>query len=392
MKILTFTTLYPNAERPNHGIFVETRLRHLIASGAVQARVVAPVPWFPSKNPRFGAYAAFARTPHTEERRGIRITHPRYPLIPKVGMTVAPFLLAAAVRREIQRIIDGGFDFDLIDAHYFYPDGVAAVMLGEHFKKPVVITARGTDINLIPQYSLPRRMVLWAARKAAKAITVCNALKEEMVALGADPAKILPLRNGVDLGLFQPVDRAQMRQKLGMQRFTLLSVGLLEPRKGHELIIQAMPDMPDVDLFIAGSGPDRQKLENLARSLGVAQSVRFLGPRPQQELREYYGAADALVLASSREGWANVLLESMACGTPVVASNVWGTPEVVASPNAGVLMKERTPQGIVEAVKALRNRYPSHEATRRYAEQFSWDATTQGQIDLFNSILGRSAS
>lgn len=392
MKILTFTTLYPNAERPNHGIFVETRLRHLIASGAVQARVVAPVPWFPSKNPRFGAYAAFARMPRTEERRGIRITHPRYPLIPKVGMTVAPFLLAAAVRREIQRIIDGGFDFDLIDAHYFYPDGVAAVMLGEHFKKPVVITARGTDINLIPQYSLPRRMVLWAARKAAKAITVCNALKEEMVALGADPAKILPLRNGVDLGLFQPVDRARMRQKLGMQRFTLLSVGLLEPRKGHELIIQAMPDMPDVDLFIAGSGPDRQKLENLARSLGVAQSVRFLGPRPQQELREYYGAADALVLASSREGWANVLLESMACGTPVVASNVWGTPEVVASPNAGVLMKERTPQGIVEAVKALRNRYPSHEATRRYAEQFSWDATTQGQIDLFNSILGRSAS
>lgn len=392
MKILTFTTLYPNAERPNHGIFVETRLRHLVASGAVQARVVAPVPWFPSKYPRFGAYAAFARVPHTEERRGIQITHPRYPLIPKIGMTVAPFLLAAAARREIQRIIDGGFDFDLIDAHYFYPDGVAAIMLGEHFKKPVVITARGTDINLIPQYSLPRRMVLWAARKAAKAITVCNALKEEMVALGADPAKIQPLRNGVDLVLFQPVDRAQMRQKLGMQRFTLLSVGLLEPRKGHELIIQAMPDMPDVDLFIAGSGPDRQKLENLARSLDIAHRVRFLGPRPQQELREYYGAADALVLASSREGWANVLLESMACGTPVVASNVWGTPEVVASPDAGVLMKERTPQGIVEAVKALCNRYPSHEATRRYAEQFSWDATTQGQINLFNSILGRAVS
>lgn len=392
MKILTFTTLYPNAERPNHGIFVETRLRHLVASGAVEARVIAPVPWFPFKNPRFGTYAGFARVPRQEERRGIRITHPRYPLIPKIGMTIAPLLLAAAARKEIRRIIDEGYDFDLIDAHYFYPDGVAAVMLGEEFNKPVVITARGTDINLIPNYSLPRKMVLWAARKAAKAITVCNALKEEMVALGADPSKILPLRNGVDLQLFQPGDREQLRRKLGMNRFTLLSVGLLEPRKGHELIIQAMPEMPDAELLIAGSGPDRQKLESLARDLGVDQRVRFLGPRPQQELREYYGAADALVLASSREGWANVLLESMACGTPVVASNVWGTPEVVASPDAGVLMKERTPRGIVDAVKTLRDHYPSHDATRRYAEQFSWDATTQGQLDLFNSILSKTVS
>ncbi len=392
MKILTFTTLYPNEVKPNHGIFVETRLRHLIADGNVQARVVAPVPWFPLKSAHFGKYAAFASVPKTETRRGIRISHPRYPLLPKFGMTLAPFCLARAVKAEIGRIIDEGYDFDLIDAHYYYPDGVAAVMLGKYFNKPVSITARGTDINLIPQYRMPRKMILWAAQNAAANITVCHALKDEMVGLGVPSDRIVPLRNGVDLTLFRPVERDTVRQSLGMTRFTLLSVGLLEPRKGHNLVIEALTRLPEIDLRIAGTGPDRQKLEKLAQNLGVADRVRFLGSLAQDELRQYYGAADALVLASSREGWANVLLESMACGTPVIASNVWGTPEVVASPDAGVLMAERTAQGVANAVQALRERYPAFAATRQYAEKFSWNDTTEGQIHLFKKILAGANS
>jgi glycosyltransferase involved in cell wall biosynthesis len=302
-------------------------------------------------------------------------------------MSAAPLLLAKAMKPVIGRVIDEGYDFDAIDAHYFYPDGVAAVMLGRYFKKPVVITARGTDINLVPQYALPRRMIRWAAEHAAGMITVCNALKEEMVGLGIAPDRITPLRNGVDLQLFQPQDRQALRAERGMEGFTLMSVGHLEPRKGHELVIGAMPQLPDAQLYIAGSGPDRKKLEDLAQELKVADRVRFLGPLPQSELRNWYGGADALVLASSREGWANVLLESMACGTPVVASNVWGTPEVVAAPEAGVLMAERTPRGVADAVRQLQAAYPSHEATRRYAERFSWDDTTQGQLKLFRNIV-----
>ncbi|TCS38562.1 glycosyltransferase involved in cell wall biosynthesis [Paucimonas lemoignei] len=387
MKLLTFSTLFPNAEKPNHGIFVETRLRYLLASGRAESRVVAPVPWFPSKHPRFGRYAGYAKVPKSETRSGMMVDHPRYVLPPKVGMTLAPFLLAQSVKSTIRRIIDSGYDFDLIDAHYFYPDGVAAIMLGRHFNKPVAITARGTDINLIPRFALPRKQILWAAQHAQGMITVCNALKEEMVGLGIDGARITPLRNGVDLERFQPVDRAVVRASLGMHSFTLLSVGLLEPRKAHDLIISALPSLPDVQLMIAGSGPERSKLEALTRRLNVEHRVKFLGALPQTELRNYYGAADAMVLASSREGWANVLLESMACGTPVVASNVWGTPEVVAAPEAGVLMAERTAQGVADAVKQLRANYPSHEATRRYAEKFSWDDTTQGQLHLFDRIL-----
>jgi teichuronic acid biosynthesis glycosyltransferase TuaC len=381
MKILTFSTLFPNAEKPGHGIFVETRLRHLVASGKVESRVVAPVPWFPLSHQRFGAYARFARVAREETRHAIHVSHPRYPVLPKIGMNVAPALLAQAAKPTIGRILDEGYDFDLIDAHYFYPDGVAAALLGRYFNKPVVVTARGSDITLLPQYRLPRKMIRWAASRANAVITVCNALRDEVVALGVEGARVTSLRNGVDLELFRPCERRENAQ------FTLLAVGHLVPVKGQELIIAALPLLPDVRLVLAGDGPDRKKLEAVARMLNVDQRVEFLGAVPQADLARHYGNADALVLASSREGWANVLLESMACGTPVVASRVWGTPEVVAAPEAGVLMDERSARGVADAVKALRANYPDRAATRRYAEGFSWDDTTAGQIKVFNNVL-----
>ncbi len=386
IKLLTFSTLYPSSVKPSHGIFVETRLRYLLASGEVESVVVAPVPWFPLKGERFGDYAKYARTPRDETRNGIRVLHPRFPLIPKLGMTSAPALLAAAALPTLRRLLREGYDFDVIDAHYFYPDGVAAAIIAKQLNKPFVITARGTDINLIPQYAMPRRMIRWAAKRAAKSITVCEALRSSMIALGIEADRIVTLRNGVDLERFQPVDRALQRERLGLQGFTLLSVGHLIARKAHELIIEALPLLPDVRLLIAGDGPERDNLTRLAQRLSVADRVTFLGSLPQTELRNYYGAVDALVLASSREGWANVLLESMACGTPVVASNVWGTPEVVAAPEAGVLMPERSAQGVAAGVEQLRAQYPDHAATRAYAERFSWKDTTQGQLELFRRI------
>lgn len=381
MKLLTFSTLFPNQELPGLGIFVETRLRHLVASGQVQSRVVAPVPWFPSR------YAEYKGVPERATRNGLEVRHPRYLNVPMVGMNMAPWLLAQSAKREIGRLIDEGFDFDAIDAHYFYPDGVAAVMLGKYFSKPVVITARGSDVNLLPEYPLPRRMIQWAARNAAGMITVSQALKDRLVQLGAPAAAVTPLRNGVDLQRFEPLDRATIRNQLGIDRYTILSVGNLIELKGHHLIIRALQRMPDVILLIAGKGPERDKLEALARELQVADRVRFLGAVPQAELKLYFNAADVMVLASSREGWANVLLESMACGTPVVASNVGGSPEVVAAPEAGLLMSDYSSDGVADAVQRLRARNPDRAAVRRYAEQFSWDFTTRGQIELFEKII-----
>jgi len=386
MKILTFSTLYPHSARPSHGIFVETRLRHLLASGKVESKVVAPVPWFPWRDARFGEYAIHARAPREETRNGIDVLHPRYPLPPKVGMTLAPFLLAGAVIPIIDRILRT-YAFDLIDAHYFYPDGVAAALLGKRLGKPVVITARGTDVNLIPRYRLPRAMIRWAARRAAGMITVARALKDDLIRIGVPGERIEVLRNGVDLQLFRPVDREAMRRKLGMSRMTLLSVGHLIPRKGHELVIGALARLPDMDLIIIGDGPERAALGALARDCGVGDRVRFIGAVTQDELRSYYGAGDALVLASSREGWANVLLESMACGTPVVATTAGGSPEVVAAPEAGGLITERSPEAVAEGVRRLFAAYPDRGATRRYAEKFGWEETTRGQLRLFERVL-----
>jgi glycosyltransferase involved in cell wall biosynthesis len=389
VRLLLFSTLYPNAAQPHHGVFVENRLRHLLATGGVTARVVAPVPWFPVTGGAFGQYAAFARAPRAESRYGVEVGHPRYPVIPRFGMTLAPLLLYLAARRSVARLLADGHRFDVIDAHYFYPDGVAAILLGRRFRLPVTITARGTDINLIPQYALPRRMIRWAARNAAHMITVCQALKDSLVGLGVDAARVTVLRNGVDLQMFRPGDRDLQRRRYDLDGPTLISVGHLIERKGHDLAIGALPSLPGMRLLIAGEGPEHGALEILATRLGVADRVRFLGRRPHEELADLYGAADALVLASSREGWANVLLEAMACGTPVVASDVWGTPEVVAVPEAGRLMRARTSEALAEAVNALFADLPSRAATRAYAERFSWDATSAGQKAIFSRFTGR---
>ena len=131
---------------------MENRLRHLVASGEATSLVLAPVPWFPSRSQRFGDWAVNARAPAAEIRHGIAIQHPRYPVIPKLGMSVAPWLLYRAMVPHVERLLAEGHRFDAIDAHYVYPDGVAATWLGRRFGLPVVMTARGTDVNLIPRY------------------------------------------------------------------------------------------------------------------------------------------------------------------------------------------------------------------------------------------------
>jgi len=391
VSILTVTTLFPNDVQPSHGIFVETRLRKLVASGMVDAHVLAPVPWLPPLI-SYGAVGPLWKVPRHSARGGIAVEHPRYLVVPKIGMNIAPFTLYRAMHSQLKKLLASGIKVDLIDAHYFYPDGVAAVWLARAFDLPVVVTARGTDISLIPQFAFARKLIVEAARHADGVIAVCQALKDELVALGVPADRVSVLRNGVDLELFQPRDRLALRKAMAVDGFTLVSVGHLIERKGHHHAIEALTGLPDATLLIAGDGPERSALEALAARIGVAGRVRFLGVLAQSALCDVYNCADALVLASSREGWANVLLEAMACGTPVIASAVWGTPEVVASPDAGRLMPSLDANGVVEAATALRGALPERAATRKYAEGFDWQSTTDGQIRLFREILARRAA
>ncbi len=212
---------------------------------------------------------------------------------------------------------------------------------------------------------------------------------DELRSLGVAADKLHTLRNGVDLQRFTPESRLTSRSRLGLTSsgHYMLSVGHLIERKGHHIAIEALPSLTGVKLLVAGDGPELAALRQLAQRLGVSDRVQWLGVVPQEELKWWYSAADALVLCSSREGWANVLLESMACGTPVVATNIWGTPEVVSGQSAGILMAERSGSGLVDAWSRLFQRYPDRAATRLYAETFSWDSTTKGQLNLFRSLL-----
>ena len=382
MKILLFSSLFPNAAQPNLGLFVETRLRQTMQRSNLQAHVVAPVPWFPFSSPRFGSYAKFAQAPASEVRNGLRIEHPRYLVIPKVGMSLTPKLMYRGALQTVRRLC-AEQSFDLIDAHYFYPDGVAAAMLAKRLELPLVITGRGTDLNVIPDYPRPRAMILAAANQAAELVTVSPALKDRLVSLGVPQTKVTVLRNGVDLERFKPLDREACRQSLSLPGPLILCVGNLVSLKGHDLVIRAMQHLPGLHLAIVGGGPLRGDLESLIANLRLTDRVRLVGQVPQAELKTYYSAADVLVLASSREGWANVLLESMACGTPVAATPVSGTPELITEPAAGRIIEQRSVEAIVETLKDLLSNPPARADTRAVAEGFSWDEVVEGQLAVF---------
>ena len=387
LRTLLFSTLYPSSVRPGHGIFVETRLRELLRSEQVQTHVVAPVPWFFSSNPLFGDYARLALTPLRETYHGMDVQHPRYLLPPKVGMNIAPFALALGARPAVQRLLDEGFDFDLIDAHYYYPDGVAAALLAWHFNKPLVVTARGSDINLIGNAPIPRRLMQWASHRAYASIGVSRALTQAMAQLQMPVSRLLTLPNGVDLNFFHIQVQDGARIALDWPRLpTLLSVGNLVENKGHHIAIEALTRLPMFRLVIAGEGPERRGLEKLVQQFNLTSRVQFLGRVDQTKLAACYSAADVLVLLSSREGCPNVLLESLACGTPVVATRVGGVADIIHSAVAGRLMSGRTVSGLVEAVRSLWRQLPPRLAVRACTQEWGWQRTTDEQLNLFREL------
>lgn len=394
MKVLVLSSLYPNDVMRRHGIFIEHRIAHTVKPGD-EFRVMAPMPWFPFTSRRFGAYADYARSPRHAERRGIAIDYPRYPTIPRIGMTAAPFLMAAALAGPIARLRQR-FDFEVIDSYYLYPDGVAAAMLARLFDRPFVMSALGTDVSLIPDWRLQRKMILDAVETSAATTCVAAALRSALVEMGASPDKVRVVEHGVDLDLFRPpADRAATRARLGFDGPTVLSVGHLIDRKGHDFAIRAVATLPDVRLVIAGDGPRDADLHALAGRLGVSDRVRFMGHIDQHQLPDLYGAADVTASCSDREGIANVLLESLACGTPLVATPVWGSPEVVRVPEAGVLVADRSDAAIADGIARVLADRPDRAATRRYGERYNWNETgRQHRALLARAIEGypRSAA
>lgn len=386
MRLLTYTNLYPSADKPRHGIFVEERLRHLIASGRIDADVCALRPRN-SLNPAL----QFSRTGQTstETRHGLRVTYVDVPTLPLITNWIDPVLWARTSHKVVTDIIGESSTDTIIDAHFLYPDAVAAVILARRLCVPVVMTARGSDVNVKCENPVMRRWVRWAAKQCAAIVTVSQALADRITTFGiaADTIEVLP--NGVDLEKFQPRSDARTRLDLVGAGVVLLSAGHLLEAKGHHIAIEALADLPDATLLIVGEGPQESALRMLAQKLRVASRVRFLGFVPHRQMADIYSAADFTILASANEGMPNVMLESLACGTRVIATNVGGIGEVITASPAGAIIASRDSNAVVGSIRALTDSRHDRDKTRKFAESFGWDGTIQRQISLYERVVSR---
>ena len=386
MRLLTYTNLYPSVDLPRHGIFVEERLRHLVATGRIDAKVCALRPRN-TMNP--GMYLGNVRHPDTEARHGLRVSYVPVPTLPLITNWIDPILWARASRKAVTDVIGSSWSDIIIDAHFLYPDAVAAVILGRQLGLPVVMTARGSDVNVKCENLVTRRWVCWAARRCKAIITVSQALANRLSTFGIPAATINVLPNGVDLEKFRPRSSQQLRSDMAVEGIVLLSVGHLVKGKGHHVAIEALANLSEATLFIVGEGPEEQSLRKLAQSLGVASRVCFLGYVPHDQMADKYSAADFTILASANEGMPNVMLESLACGTRVIATDVGGVGEVITTQVAGAIMESRGASAVIESIRVLTEVRHKRNETRDFAAQFGWNGTVERQLSLYEHLLSR---
>ncbi len=387
MNLLVFTTLWPNAEQPHFGLFVRHRIAALARQSDVNVRVVAPVPYFPKTlQARFlpASWRRAARMPARELVTGFDTYHPRFFNPPKVGMRFYGRWMAQGAEALLRRI-HLEWPIDVLDAHYAYPDGEAATLLGARLGIPVVVTARGTDINLFAQLPHIRPRLAATLQRAARVIAVSQALQERMLALGVSKEKIAVIGNGVDRTVFFPRARDEARQNLGLNLpdRMLLTVASLVSLKRIDRLIDALAQLPpELDgrktrLFVLGEGPLRPALTAQISRLNLQDRVVLLGARPQAELADWYAAADLFCLASEREGCPNVVLEALACGLPVLAADVGGVRELVPTPACGRVLTEPTAANFAVEIAAALQANWSRTAMATCAGVRSWDDVAQ---------------
>jgi glycosyltransferase involved in cell wall biosynthesis len=395
IRILSLTSLFPNNVNPVSCVFIKERIRHL--AELHDLCVVAPVPYFPRINLRRRWYE-YSLVKFRERIDGMEVYHPRYFITPRVGMFLYGLFYFISILNFMLKM-SRKYPFDLLDAHYIYPDGLAAVLLAKVLRKPVVLSARGTDINLFSTYPITRRWILYALRNCDHIIAVSEALKSIMVQLGIDARKIDVVPNGVDADQFRPIpqDEARKMLELAQEATILLSVGSLRPLKGFQYLLDAVGKIRacqldlDLKLYIIGCGEYWRKLQQQIAQLGLQSHVELVGQVSHGQLYKWYNAADLFCLASSREGWPNVIMESLACGLPVVATPVGGIPEILSSEKYGMLLPSAEESQLVDQLKvgildALQKRWDREDLVA-YASRNSWELVAQRIDDVFQLAL-----
>lgn len=385
LRVLTLSTLFPDASRPNFGIFVERQALALSSRDDVALRVVAPVGIPPWPLSMLSRYRALARLPAREAWKGLTVDRPHFLNLPGLGGRTHAHMLARALVPALAAI-RAEFAFDLIAAEFFYPDGPAAVALGRHFGVPVSITARGSDIHRWGKVPGVAGQVLAAGQATDGMHAVSEAIRADMIAMGMPGERIRAIATGVDQVRFAPCDRAAGKAALGVSGPLVASLGALIPLKGHDIVIDAVARLPGVNLWIAGQGPERARLEAQVARLGLGDRVRLLGGVPADAVAALVGAADVMALASEREGLANAWLEALASGTPVVIPDVGGARQVLKGSAVAGRIAPRTAGGFAEAIGALLADPPDPLAVRAVAAPYTWAANSAQLADFYGRV------
>jgi glycosyltransferase involved in cell wall biosynthesis len=394
MRVLVLSSTFPSAEQPTRGVFVRERVRRL--AKRCEVVVVAPVPWFPMNGWLRGERNAVLRV---EDQEGLRVYHPRFFSLPRYGKFLDGALYFLSLIRFVARL-RRSFPFEVIDAHFAFPDGLGATLLAKLFACPVVVTLRGSIVRL-SGYRLHRPQLRWALRHADRVTAVSESLKGVAIGLGIPAHRVRVIPNGVDHTTFSPMERRQARQLCGLPESAtiLLTVAGLYEGKGQHTVIDALPFLtdryPEV-LYVMVGSPRRgelyqRRLQAEIRKLGLDRHVLFAGPRPHAELRRWFSAADVSVLATQSEGWPNVLLESLACGTPVVATHVGGAPEIVRHREDGLLVPFGDAAALRDALLLAVKQPWDRRAIVRHAQPFDWSESVEHALDELNAALKRPA-
>ena len=392
-KLLVLSSLFPHPGDPTAGVFIRERMFRVAKHLPIV--VVSPKPWSPFDalirrfRPRFRPVA-----PRVEVQQGITVHAPRFFSLPglfkswdSVFMAFGSYFTVRRLKRE--------FGCTVIDAHFGYPDGHAASLLGRWLKLPHVVTLRGSERTYVETPAFKRRIAegLLTARRV---IGVSDSLRQLALKLGVPEERTVAIGNAVDSDRFKPMDREEARARLGLpaEAPVIISVGWLIERKGFHRVIELMPDLlakfPTLVYLIVGgaTGADsmEQSLKQQVNDLGLGDHVRFIGKLPPDELKWPLSAADVFVLATRREGWANVFLEARACGLPVVTTLVDGNSEVVSKGELGILIPFGDRDALRTAVSQALSKQWDRRAIRAHAEMQSWDSRINDLMSLFGKV------